>query len=301
MHICAHGGETDGYFAVQEFTDRNGESHKLEFYEVVGVSPTEGDMVRVHRKLIFKSFDGFPWMSPPLKSFPRYVFEDMMVAMRLDPENKVLRVPFKSKIALSCHIQCADSIHQGEFHGLAGSGHPFVFNNTCSSSHEIAAMIIRAGARSYIGTLWSVGNETARRAAKAFYEDLIQQGNLLSAFFAMNKAIINKQYDNVYIFWGLHLSTLRKVSVKSDAKIFADLIGLYLSWVKKVQTTTDPEVRHNSIPIARFLADEIMRRFTPERLKEIKSFDPTKLDDEERAAPQVVDDFSRGVSEIEIE
>ncbi len=301
MHICAHGGETDGYFVVQEFTDRNGNPHKLEFYEVVGFSPTEGDMVKVHRKLIFKSLDGFPWMSPPLKSYPRYVFEDMMVATRLDPENKVLRIPFNSKIALSCHIQCADSIHQGDFLGLAGFGHPFVFNNTCSSSHEIAATITRAGARSYIGTLWSVGNQTANRAAKVFYEDLVQQGNLLSAFFAMNKTIINKQYENVYIFWGLHLSTLPKVSVKSDAKILADLIGLYLSWLKKVQTTPDPEVRHNSIPIARFLADEIMRRFTPERLKKIKSFDPAKLDEEERGAPQAVDDFSRGVSEIEIE
>ena len=55
MHICAHGGETDGYFTVQEFTDRNGESHKLEFYEIVGFSPTEGDMVRVHRKLISRA------------------------------------------------------------------------------------------------------------------------------------------------------------------------------------------------------------------------------------------------------
>jgi hypothetical protein len=161
--------------------------------------------------------------------------------------------------------------------------------------------IIHAGARSYIGTLWSVGNETANRAAKAFYEGLIQHGNLLSAFFEMNKAIINKQYENIYIFWGLHLSTLPKVSVKSDARILADLIGLYLSWLKKAQTTPDPEVRRNSIPIARFLADEIMLRFTPERLKEIKSFDLTKLDDEERAATQAVDNFSRGVSEIEIE
>jgi len=300
MHICAHGGETDGYFAVQEFTDRNGKSHRLEFYEVVGFSPTGGDMVKVHRKLIFKSFDGFPWMSPPLNSYPHYVFEDMMVATKLDAD-RVRRVPFKSKIALSCHIQCADSIHQGEFHGLGGFGHPFVFNNTCSSSHEIAAVIIRSGARSYVGTLWSVGNETAERAAKAFYESLVQQGNLLSAFFAMNKTIINKQYENVYIFWGLHLSTLPKISVKSDAKIFADLIGLYLSYAKKIQTTSDPEVRRNSIPIARFLADEIMQRFTPERLKEIESFDPTKLDEEERSASLSVDDFSRGVSEIEIE
>lgn len=152
-----------------------------------------------------------------------------------------------------------------------------------------------------MGTLWSVGNETAKRAAKAFYENLLQQSNLLSAFFAMNKTIINKQYENVYIFWGLHFSTLPKVSVKSDTKIFASLIGLYLISLEKLHTTPDPEVRRNGIPIARFLADEIMRRFTPERLKEIENFDPTKLDEEERAAHEAVDDFSRGISEIEIE
>lgn len=301
MHICAHGGEIDGYFAVQEFTDRTGVSHKLEFYEVVGFSPAEGNMVDVRRKLIFKSLDGFPWMSAPLKSYPRYVFDDLMVATRNDRDSKVLRVPFESKIALSCHIQCADSIHQGEFQSLAGFGHPFVFNNTCSSSHEIAMTIIQAGARSYVGTLWSVGNETAKLAAKVFYESLLQQGNLLSAFFAMNKTITNNKYENVYIFWGLHLSTLPKVPVKSDTKIFASLIGLYLISLEKLDTTADPEVRRNGIPIARFLADEIMRRFTPERLKEIENFDPTKLDEEERAAPEAVDEFSRGVREIEIE
>ena len=58
-------------------------------------------------------------------------------------------------------------------------------------------------------------------------------------------------------------------------------------------------MRHNSIPIARFLADEIMRRFTPEQLKEIKSLDPTKLDEEERAAHEAVADFNRGINEIE--
>jgi hypothetical protein len=30
-----------------------------------------------------------------------------------------------------------------------------------------------------------------------------------------------------------------------------------------------PEVRHDSIPIARFLADEIMRRFTPEQIRSL--------------------------------
>ena len=69
------------------------------------------------------------------------------------------------------------------------------------------------------------------------FEDLAPQGNLLSAFFALNNAIINMQYDNRLV----------------------------------------------------------------ERLNEIKSCDPTNLDEEERAAHEAVDDFSRGISEIEIE
>jgi hypothetical protein len=36
MHICAHGGETDGYFVIQEFTDRDGKPHSFDYYEVVG-------------------------------------------------------------------------------------------------------------------------------------------------------------------------------------------------------------------------------------------------------------------------
>lgn len=301
MHICAHGGETDGYFVVQEFTDREGKPHSFDYYEVVGFHPAGGEMVQVHRKAIFKSFDGFPWMSAPLKSFPRYIFEDMMKALRHDPMSKVKRVAFNSPIALSCHIQCSDSIHQGHFHCLAGFGHPVIFNNTCSSSHEIAMTFIHAGARCYIGTLWSIGNETAKRAAKVFYEQAIRQGSLLSAFFEMNKGIINRQYQNVYIFWGLHLTTLAKVAVKSDSKIFEALVAEYLSWVRKIQTTPDPEVRHNSIPIAKFLSEEIGRRFTQERLDAIMEFDPTKLDEQERASQAPVDEFSRGASELEIE
>lgn len=300
MHICAHGGETDGYFVVQEFTDRDGKPHTFDYYEVVGFHPAGGEMVQVHRKAIFKSFDGFPWMSAPLKSLPRYIFEDMK-ALRQDRENNVKRVAFNSPIALSCHIQCSDSIHQGHFHCLAGFGHPVIFNNTCSSSHEIAMTFIHAGARCYIGTLWSIGNETAKRAAKVFYEEVVRKGSLLSAFFEMNNGIIKRQYQNVYIFWGLHLTTLAKVAVKSDSKIFDDLVAEYLSWVRKIQTTPDPEVRHNSIPIARFLSEEIARRLTQERLDAIKGFDPTSLDEQERASQAPIDEFSRGASELEIE
>lgn len=90
------------------------------------------------------------------------------------------------------------------------------------------------------------------------------------------------------------------MSVKSDSKIFDAVVAEYLSWVKKIQTTPDPEVRHNSIPVARFLSEEIARRFTQERVDAIKEFDPTKLDDQERASHETVDEFSRGATELEI-
>ena len=62
MHICAHGGETDGYYVTREFVDRQGDHHKLEYYEIVGFTPSVGDMVKVTIKSIFALFDGFPWL-----------------------------------------------------------------------------------------------------------------------------------------------------------------------------------------------------------------------------------------------
>lgn len=301
MHICAHGGETDGYFVIQEFTDRQGNHHKLEFYEIVGFAPAGGEMVTVMRKTIFKTFDGFPWMSKPLKQFPRYVFEDMMKALKFEELHNVTRVRVNHPIASSCHIMCHDSIHQGDFQTLAGFGHPVVFNNTCSSSHELAASFIHAGARCYIGTLWSIGNDTATHAAKVFYKEAAQQGNVLEAFAAMNKSFVNKKYQNVYILWGLHFSSFRKPTRKSDANIFRALVRNYFLWLKKIETTVSPEVKRNSIPIARFLREEIVKNFSWRRRSEIKNFDPNAIEDHERtlsAPPE--DNFSRGVTELEV-
>jgi hypothetical protein len=203
MHICSHGGETDGYYVVQEFTDREGGQHKLEYYEVVGASPASADMVSVTSKLIFTALDSLPWISQPLRHFPRYVSEDMWKAVSAD--RSVKRVAFNYPIALSCHIKCHDSIHQGQFQSLAALSHPLVFNNTCSSSHELAAGFIAAGARSYIGTLWNIGNETATSAATIFYKEALRQGSIIAAFAAMSNSLGNRRYQNVYIPVGIAL------------------------------------------------------------------------------------------------
>ena len=104
LHICSHGGESDGYFTLQSFRDREGAQHTIEYYEVVGFAPSAADQVRVHRKLIFHKLDGHRWMSPPLEAFPKYVFEDMLKAIKSEEQKQITRTPYRSPIADSSDV-----------------------------------------------------------------------------------------------------------------------------------------------------------------------------------------------------
>lgn len=273
LHICSHGGETDGYYVIEEFTDRTGKKHKIEYEEVVGFSRVIGDQVEVIRKAMFRMFNGFRWMSPELKeqNIPQYVFEDMRKALFGDKNGgKVIRVRADYPIFNSSHIKCYNSIHQGQFHVLASHSFPIIFNNTCSSWYEIATQVIAAGCRGYIGTLWNIKNNTAVNSAKIFYENLLNN-NLLDVFYAMVKSIKNEQDFSVYIYWGLHFSSIKKPSTISKERILKELIRSLLAWVSKVRKTKIPEVKRKSIDITKFIHWEIVNNFRPEDLKDLKS------------------------------
>jgi hypothetical protein len=299
LHICSHGGETGGYFVVQNFKDRDGKDHRIEFYEVVQIDPVDTEMAKVTRKMIYHRFDGHKWGSQALRQMPAYMFEDMGRAMRSAGDRGVIRVHVKYPIAFSCHIRCHDGLHQGAFHTLSDIGRPFVFNNSCSSSHELGATFVDAGSRAYLGTLWDVGNETATRAARSFYLKVMQEGNLLTAFHEMVNLPTRKKDANVYIFWGLHFSTLTKPREKSDARIFGALLHSFLMWVDKVTHTEDPVIKRNGIPIVAFLHNQLLSEFTEERLNETKHFDPEAFDQLMRSVAVISDeDFTRGIEQI---
>ena len=124
----------------------------------------------------------------------------------------------------------------------------------------------------------------------------------MTAFVAMNQSLSQTKYQNIYILWGLHFSSFPKPSEKSDAKIFRALVATYFKWWEGIQTSVDPEVKRNGIKIVKFLFEEIGRNFSPERLNEIRNFNPNAIDDLERSLPAISeDDFSRGVTEIVVE
>jgi hypothetical protein len=289
LHICSHGGETDGYYVVQEFFDRMGKPHTLEYEEIVGFSPAGQEQVAVTRKLIFRKFDGMPWMTEELNKLPSYVFEDMRKALpfrKSRPDPGVKRKQVHTPIYTSCHIKCADSIHQGEFQSLASNSYPTIFNNTCSSWYEIAITFIAAGARAYVGTLWAVDNAVARKAAGVFYKHAFTNGNLLDSFYEMTREIQEAQYRSIYLYWGLHFNTLKTPTPELDHEVFKVLIGSLIRWRREYDSTTDDRLKRECYKALSFISHELRNNFKSDHLERLSTDIRAGLPSEETEPPE---------------
>lgn len=302
LHVCSHGGETNGYHATQEFTDRMGQQHTIEYEEIVGISPADQGQVAVVRKVLFRSFDGIQWMSEELKRLPKYVFEDMrkVLPLRDAGPTTTRRSRIDSPIYASCHIECSDSIHQGQFQSLASNSYPTIFNNTCSSWYEIAITFVAAGARAYLGTLWAVGNIVAREAAQLFYKHLLTKGTLLDSFYEVTRAIKDPKYRNIYFYWGLHFNTLKPPVQKPDQEVFNVLVASLLRWRQEYNSTIDPKLKRQCLRVLHFLSWELKTNFTPSHLAQLNNdarlTDPEELPKEDDRPD---DDFTkRGVMDL---
>ena len=273
LHVCSHGGEVAGYEMSESFADLNGLTHKVEFEEVVGFTPVFGDSQRVavHRKVFPRKLDGLEWMSAELKEkkIDSTVINEMWKVM-LKSEGRRKKI---GRIAMSCAIACADSIHQGQFNTLASYSSPIVFNNTCWSWHEVALFFLDCGARGYIGTLWAIDNQAAVVAAEVFYENLFR-GTVLDAVHKAIKAIEATPSKNIYIFWGLHFSLLspgRDIGA-SAVKIKQEIARSVMAWVRKIKTTKGEEIRRNSVRVLGSILREIAINFpTPDTLRLVEN------------------------------
>jgi len=184
-------------------------------------------------------------------------------------KNAASRRETKEPIVGSCHVKCYDSIHQGMFWALASHSSPVIFNNTCSSWNEISHFFIAGGSRGYIGTLWSIENAVAKSSAEGFYKNLWER-TILEATFEMNKAICNSRNANIYIYWGLHFSTMRKPTGEGRVKVLRELLRAFFRWVEKAASTKIEEIEKNSVYILQFIYSELVNNFGKDDLVELE-------------------------------
>ena len=294
MHICSHGGEVDGYEMSGQFTDADGNSHIAEFDEVVGFTPVpdKPGMVSVHRKVFPRKLDGFDWMSAELErqDIPKHVYREMWKWM-LELRGRRKK---KDRIAMSCAIACVDSIHQGQFDALASYSSPVIFNNTCWSWYEVAAFFLDCGARGYIGTLWAIDNEAAVLAAKRFYENVLS-GSVLTAFHKAGKAIESTASKDIYLYWGLHFSTLSPGhSIEASQNEVCKECSLAIArWIRKIGSTKNAEIRKNSIRVLKSMFNEVLTNFDSAEVRQLEAEAKQMVPELSRAG------VSRGIAEEE--
>lgn len=209
------------------------------------------------------------------QNIPSHVFHDMWQALYVDQRGKMnpnaKRKKKTGKIASSCAIRCSDTIHQGELTILASHTSPLIFNNTCWSWYEVAKFFLACGARGYIGTLWNIGNDAAMLGAQTFYENVFS-GTVLEAFDLGVKAIAGTRSKDVYVYWGLHFTTLSRAAddAESRSEVFGELLQAVGGWRRQIQTAPSTEVRTNATRVLKAVLHELNTNFTHEDLKKLE-------------------------------
>jgi hypothetical protein len=276
IHICSHGGEVSGYSVTKEFYDQDGNKHTVEYDDVISFHPEKGEeLITVETKHIWRKFDGFLWRSKELEeqNYPHYVFSDMLNVIIADGKpGKIYDGVPKSIVPHSCSIKCSDFIYQAMFNMVACfHTSPIIFNNTCWSWSGIADSFLSGGVRGYIGTLWAINNNVAKSVAENFYQNLFDDTILNSLYKAIAKSKGTKS-QNIYIYWGLHFSTLKKAkSVKDSRMNIAEyLLGGFYQWRHKSMTTAVEEIKINSKKLAEWDIKQLYDNFSIEADEIIK-------------------------------
>lgn len=262
LHFCSHGGTVKGARLQKSFTDRDGTKHILEYDEILSVMPEKGnELIKVILKYIPRKFDSLIWRSKELKAleYPHYVFSDMLNAISTSSDRKFISKTVMNNIPNSCAIICKRFHYQAMFNTFCDNHSPLVFNNTCWSNSDIKTNFIANGARAYIGTLWNISNPSARESAKVFYNDIFEKSFLENHYFMQN-SITEYSDKNIYIFWGLHFSTLSKGISPEDSKIkiLIRLRNAVLSWNKNYSSTSNPDTKNSIQDFIKFLNTNIL-------------------------------------------
>lgn len=280
LHICSHGGEVKGTTITEDFTDRDGVRHTVEYDSVLTISPSiERELFEVQHKWFYKTFDGLKWKSKELKDkYPPYVFADMFKELQRSKAANKKTVAKNVTVSNSCAIKASDGLHQGMFQTIASHSSPVVFNNTCWSWGIIAENFLAGGARAYIGTVWDVTNAAAVNFAEEFYKYALSEPIMISVYNAL-KSISGTASADVYILWGLHFSSVAAPESydSSRARIFRQLLGSFYLWQDNLEKTADEEITRSIKHLQQWIMNEIRANFFSEfvdfmrRAKEFKS------------------------------
>lgn len=275
FHICSHGGEIHGDLVEEIFEDKDGAKHKIEYERVLSISNAHKgpEMLKVQIKYFLKRLDGITWGSKEIRElkYPGDMVPDMFNAIRNSPAEKKNILKKDIIVTSSCAIKCSDSNYQAMLHTLASHHSPIIFNNTCSSWFDIAQFFLDSGAKGYIGTLWNISNDSAVAFAIELYSRLFDIP-IAEALYLSNNALSNGKYDHIYMFWGLHFTSITQELDKKAARqnVLKQLFFSINHWEYSFKKSKNHKTQQSILDLMRWIATEIRRTFSSKELQDMK-------------------------------
>ena len=158
--IATHCGDSSGYRWTYEFTDSEGLHRTVVTDLAVGFARTDDpEMLKVAHFFRFISVDGVDWTDRVAKSklYVGNVIHDFNERLNDGPSKfEPIRKETVNRVVGSSAMRMSDSNLLFAQHSMANMGTPIVINNACLSWHRLAANMMYAGARAYVGTLFPV-------------------------------------------------------------------------------------------------------------------------------------------------
>jgi hypothetical protein len=232
FHICSHGGELSGATIKINYNDRSGNPHSIEydeFYVISSLPNDKKDRFLVQKQHVMVRLDGESVRSVAFKekTLSDQWREDAELAIQSAKAADKGVIDSEVHLSGEAAIKCVDGNWLGMLQVISPTEAPLIFNNTCWSGTKMAERFLNAGCRGYIGTLWAVGENTAEASANLFYDVVKRNENIMHAlYYARSKAM--GQYENIYIYWGLHFATLKPVQSIAQSRIetFKEILHL---------------------------------------------------------------------------
>lgn len=123
---------------------------------------------------------------------------------------------------------------------------PFVFNSSCLSWVGVGREFVRAGARGYLGTLWSIDAQMAARYAHAVLERAAHGGRPVSA--AMHDTGTGRSHERAYIFVGTCAARLAEMPLTGVDAERRELVSTVQALLENAASAFRRSAGHADIP-----------------------------------------------------
>ncbi len=257
--ISTHAGDVPGERATYEYVDSEGLKRCLVIDHAlsIGHDPST-DEFQVGNYVRFHELDGVSWFNEEGK---KKLYVGTAIKSWLELGGMVDRNKYKvasetiPRVIGSMALQMHDHIWIPMIHGLSPNAATFVFNNACSSWHELSKHFMFAGARAYIGTLFPVIEAEAQEVGRRIFQD--QLGVFLpKALWVTQQAVYGSQGRWPYVMMGLPFSLVTPNTIHSISYMEREYKSAIAEYDAKSTASPFADIRERSARYRDFLRND---------------------------------------------